>query len=45
MLDRRAFLHSIGAGTLAYLYGRMPVRADALDNPNFDPHLPEPRGR
>jgi non-lysosomal glucosylceramidase len=44
MLHRRAFLRSIGVGALAYLYGRLPVWADGLDNPNFDAHLPADKG-
>ena len=44
MWNRRAFLHSIGVGSLAYLYGRLPIRADALDYPHFDVHLPADKG-
>ena len=44
MLNRRSFLHSIGVGATAYLFGRLSVQADALDNPNFDPHIPADKG-
>jgi uncharacterized protein (DUF608 family) len=44
MLNRRSFLHSIGVGATAYLFGRLPIQADALDNPNFDPHMPADKG-
>jgi non-lysosomal glucosylceramidase len=44
MLHRRAFLQSIGAGTLAYFYDRLPLRADALDIPGFDVHIPADKG-
>jgi uncharacterized protein (DUF608 family) len=40
MLNRRAFLSSLGIGAAVYLHSRLPIRADALDNPNFDPLLP-----
>ena len=40
MLNRRAFLSSLGIGAAVYLHARLPIRADALDNPNFDPLLP-----
>jgi hypothetical protein len=43
-VDRRLFLQGLGAGALAYLHGRLPVRADALDIPNFDPHMPADKG-
>jgi non-lysosomal glucosylceramidase len=38
--DRRSFLRLIGAGALAYLGAPGYARADALDNPNFDSHVP-----
>jgi len=42
--DRRLFLRSLGAGALAYLWGRLPGRADALDNPAFDVQIPADKG-
>jgi len=44
MLNRRSFLHSIGVGAAAYLFGPLPIQADALDVPNFDPHMPADKG-
>jgi len=40
MLNRRAFLSTLGVGAAVYLHSRLPIRADALDNPAFDPLMP-----
>ena len=40
-LSRRTFIRTISAGTLATLGTQLPAMADPLDNPNFDPNVPE----